>query len=54
MCHENSRPTGKSYRLQPGDNERVIAARLTLEAWRATAKGSSFNRELAYEKYGVA
>jgi hypothetical protein len=51
MCHENSRPTGKSYRLQPGDNERVIAARLTLEA---TAKGSSFNRELAYEKYGVA
>ena len=52
--HENGRPTGKTYRLQPGDNERVIAARLALEAWRATARGSSFNRELAYEKCGVA
>jgi hypothetical protein len=54
MCHENGRPTGKIYRLEPGDNERVIAARLTLEAWRRTANQSDFNRTLNYEKYGVA
>jgi hypothetical protein len=54
MCHENGRPTGKTHRLEPGDNERVIAARLTLEAWRARADVSSFNRPLVYGHDGVA
>jgi hypothetical protein len=34
--------------------ERGVAARLTLEAWRATARGSNFNRPLDYQPSGVA
>lgn len=54
MCSETGRPTGKSYKLREGDNERGIAARLTLEAWRKTANQSDFNRPLRYGPSGVA
>ncbi len=54
MCDESGRPTGKTHRLGEGDNERAIAARLTLEKWRATASASDFNRPLSYGPSGVA
>jgi hypothetical protein len=35
MHDEDGKPTGKTYRLGPADNERVIALRLTLERYRS-------------------
>jgi hypothetical protein len=53
MCNELGEPTGKSRRLGPGDDERVIASRLTLEAHRAASGGpGSFNRRLDYPRTG--
>lgn len=36
MRDEKGKPTGKEYRLGPGDNEKVIASRLAKQAWSAT------------------
>jgi hypothetical protein len=44
--------TGKTYRLQPGDDERLIACRLGLQAWRNRAGQSDFNRPLHYASWG--
>ena len=52
MCNEIGKPTGKTYRLGPGDNERQIASRLTLQAWRS--RTPDFNRPLNYQPLGVA
>ncbi len=54
MCGESGRPTGKTHRLQAGDDERVIASRLTLEAWRRSGAASDFNRPLHYGRHGIA
>ncbi len=52
ICDESGRPTGKVHRLQDGDDPRVIASRLTLAAWRATAGNSDFNRTLEHPPMG--
>ena len=54
MRDENGTPTGKSCRLAPGDNERVIASRLKLGSWRSGAGTSDFNRALDYSRHGIA
>jgi hypothetical protein len=54
MRDEDGKPTGKSYRLAPGDDERVIASRLKLESWRSGTGTSDFNRALDYSRHGVA
>lgn len=46
MRGENGKPTGKTYRLEPGDDERATAGRLAKQAW-ASGK-SDFNRPLHY------
>jgi hypothetical protein len=53
MRTESGEPTGKTYRLEPGDDERVIASRLALKAWRGRASESDFNRPLDYSRHGV-
>ena len=50
--HDVSGKPGKTYRLGPDDNERVIASRLTVEAWRAATP--DFNRPLNCQWSGVA
>jgi len=52
MRDKDGKPIGKGYRLGPGDNERVIACRLTIEAWRKITP--DFNRPLRYSVPGVA
>jgi hypothetical protein len=52
MRDESGKATGKEYRLAPGDNERIIASRLTVEAWRKITP--DFNRPLRYQTPGVA
>src|SRR5258708_33179963 len=52
MHDESGKPTGKTHRLGPGDNERTIAGRLTLEALRNAT--SDFNRPLGYSRIGIA
>jgi hypothetical protein len=54
MCDEIGKPTGKTHRPGPNDDERLVACRLTLEAYRATARASDFNRPLNYSRHGVA
>ena len=54
MHDEKGTPTGKSCRLGPGDDERVIASRLKLESWRSGAGTSDFNRPLDYSRHGIA
>ncbi|WP_409188784.1 hypothetical protein [Bradyrhizobium sp. RDM4] len=47
--------TGAKHVLGPDDNERVIASRLTREAWqKAGGGGSDFNRRLDYGPIGIA
>jgi hypothetical protein len=53
ICDETGKPTGKSRRMGPGDDERTVASRLTLEAYRAASGGpGSFNRKLDYPRTG--
>ena len=40
--------TGRTYRLKPGDDERRVAGRLGLCAWRNRADKSDFNRQIVY------
>jgi len=54
MVTEAGRPGGKKYELQPGDDPKTIAARLTKEAWVRRARESDFNRPLNYKPpFGV-
>ena len=46
--------TGKTYRLQPGDDERRVAGRLGRQAWERTPGRSDFNRPLHYSRPGIA
>ena len=50
--HDEAGKPRKTYRLGPNDDERLIASRLTLEAWRAATP--DFNRPLNYQRSGVA
>jgi hypothetical protein len=52
MCDHDGKPTGKTRRLEDGDDERRIAGRLKLEAWRGST--SDFNRPLSYPRAGIA
>jgi hypothetical protein len=45
---ESGKPTGKEYRLRPGENEKAAAGRLAQEAWRKARGESDFNRPLYY------
>jgi hypothetical protein len=53
MHNEKGQPIGKPYRLAAGDNERVVASRLTLAAWRKAVRTSDFNRPLGYARSGI-
>jgi hypothetical protein len=48
------KPAGKKYKLQPGDDPKTVAARLTKEAWMKRARESNFNRPLRYPRIGLA
>jgi hypothetical protein len=54
MCTEDGKPTGKKFKLAPGDDSRTIAGRLAKEAWMKRARESDFNRPLIYSKIGWA
>jgi hypothetical protein len=51
---ESGGPTGKTCRLEPGEDERRVAGRLALQAWHGRAGESDFNRPLNYGRFGVA
>jgi hypothetical protein len=53
MCNEEGKPTGKSHRLGPKDDERRIA-RQFLREQMLRAPRSDFNRPIRYKPYGVA
>ena len=46
--------TGRTYRLELGDDERRIACRLGKRAWRAAQGTTDFNRPLHYRPLGLA
>src|SRR5690348_17151276 len=46
MRDENGKALGKSKELRPNDDPRVIAGRMTREAWLKDAGESDFNRTL--------
>jgi hypothetical protein len=50
--HDEAGKPGKTYRLGPNDSERVVASRLTLEAYKVATP--EFNRPLNYPRYGIA
>jgi hypothetical protein len=54
MCTESGKPIGKPYRLADGDEERTIAGRLRLQAWRKENDRPDFNRRISYPRSGVA
>jgi hypothetical protein len=54
MVTEAGKPAGKKYKLQPGDDPKTIAARLTKEAWMKRARESNFDRPLRYGPLGIA
>jgi hypothetical protein len=54
MCSEDGKPTGKTHRLEPGEDPKVIAGRLRRAAWLAERGESDFNRPLDYARFGVA
>lgn len=51
---EKGMPTGKEYRLGPGEDAQQIAARLAREAWVKARGETDFNRPLGYQQSGVA
>jgi hypothetical protein len=53
MCSEDGRPMGKTYKLNVGDDERRIAARL-LRQEMLKQPVSDFNRPLRYQPLGIA
>jgi len=52
ICDAAGKPTGKTYRLGAGENERQIASRLTLEAYKTATP--DFDRRLDYPRHGYA
>jgi hypothetical protein len=54
MRDENGKPTGKEWRLGPGDDARQIASRLARQAWEKRVGTSDFNRPLDYARGGYA
>jgi hypothetical protein len=51
MCDEDGNLTGKNAKLAKGDDPKVVAGRLTKEAyWSKRANQSTFNRPLHYPK----
>jgi len=53
MCSEDGKSTGKTHKLQPGDDPRVVATRL-LRAEMLKQSRSDFNRRINYSPLGVA
>jgi hypothetical protein len=54
MVTEAGQPAGKKYKLQPGDDPKTVAGRLTKEAWMKRARESDFNKPLRYGPLGIA
>jgi hypothetical protein len=54
MVDESGKPAGKKFKLEPGDDPKTVAARLTKEAWMKRGGESNFDRPLRYGPvYGV-
>lgn len=54
LHEEDGKPTGKEYRLAPGDDARMIACRLAKEAWKKGRGEGDFNRQIIYGPLGIA
>jgi hypothetical protein len=53
MCNEDGKSTGKTVKLQPEDDPRLVASRLLRKEMLKQPR-SDFNRRIIYQKYGVA
>jgi hypothetical protein len=53
MCNEEGRSTGKTCKLNAGDDERRIVTRL-LRQEMLKQPASNFHRKISYQKLGVA
>jgi hypothetical protein len=52
MCSEDGRSTGKTCKLQPGDDPRVVATRLLRQEMLRQPR-SDFNRPLVFAPRGI-